>query len=269
MSSDLLWLNGTDAADLGFYLADAPDLLGEGTRTPQTTGVPQGVGVILSGAPISVGSRSLRLSGYVTSTTLAGARAVLDNLKAHVGNGIVELRSAWATDRVARGLLVAASAGPSSQAWLGRITVDLEFFLPDPFAYAIAPSTVAFGSTATEIPLGTAPSRGASWWSAIITITGAATTPTLTEYDATGTALRTMAFSGWSPTASDAIEIDLGRGLVTRITAGVRTNGIGDLTAGWEFPALDPADGDYATAAFPMLAVSSGTGSIRYYEAFR
>lgn len=269
MASDLLWLNGTDAADLGFYLADAPDLLGEGTRTPQTVAVPQGVGTLLSSAPVSVGPRSLRLSGYVSSNTLAGARATLDTLKAHIGSGIVELKSAWATDRVVRGVLISATAGPSSQSWLGRLSVDVDFLCFDPFAYAIAPSTVAFGSTATEIPLGTAPSRGSSWWSAIITITGAATTPTLTEYDATGTALRTMAFSGWSPTVTDAIEVDVGRGLVTRITAGVRTNGIGDLTAGWEFPALDPADGDYATSAFPMLAVSTGTGSIRYYEAFR
>ncbi len=59
MASDLLWLNGTDAADLGFYLADAPDLLGEGTRTPQTVAVPQGVGTILSSAPASVGAVSL------------------------------------------------------------------------------------------------------------------------------------------------------------------------------------------------------------------
>lgn len=269
MASDLLWLNGTDAAELGFYLADAPDLLGEGTRTPQTVAMPQGVGTILGTAPVSVGSRSLRLSGYVTSNTLAGARAVLDTLKAHVGSGVVELRSAWNTSVVVRGVLVAASAGPSSQAWLGRISVDLEFFLADPFAYAIEPTVLAIGSSATEVPLGTAPSRGRAWWSAVLTITGAATTPTVTEYDAAGTTLRTMALSGWSPTASDAIEIDLGRGLVTRITAGVRTNGIADLTAGWEFPALDPADGDYATSAFPMLSVSSGSASIRYYEAFR
>lgn len=266
--SGLLWFNGIDAETLGFYLTDAPDLLAEGGTTPQTVAFPQGTGSLLSTAPVAVGSRSLRLSGYCTSNTVAGAATVLHRIKSAIGSGLVEIRSAWQPTLVVRGVLVSHSAGPSSSAWLGQVRIDLDFLLPDPYAYAIAPSVVAFGATATAIPLGTAPSRGRAEWSAIITITGAATTPTLTESDATGTALRTMVFTS-SPTASDAIEIDCGRGTVTTITAGVRTNGLGTLTAGWEFPRLDPADGDWYTSAWPKLAVSSGTATIRYYEAYR
>jgi hypothetical protein len=40
------------------------------------------------------------------------------------------------------------------------------------------------------------------------------------------------------------------------------------LTAGYGVPRLDPADGDYASSLFPGLAVSSGTGIIRYYRAW-
>ena len=269
MAANLLWLNGTDADDLGFYLVDAPDLLGEGARTPQTVGFPQGTGALLASTPVAIGPRTLRLSGFTSATTINNARVAADRVKAHVGTGIVEIRSAWNTGVVVRGVLVNVAAGPDASTWLGRVSLDLDFLLFDPYAYSTGYTTIGFGSTPTELTLGTAPSVGRSWWSAIITIAGAATTPTLTEYDATGTALRTMAFSGWSPTAADAIEVDVGRGLVTRLTAGVRTNGLGDLTAGWEFPKLDPADGDYYTSAFPMLAVSSGLGSIRYYRAFR
>lgn len=265
---DILWLNGVDAEDLGFILQDAPALLGTGAQTPQTTAVPQAPGVLLASVPVSVAPRSIRLIGYCTGTTVAAAKVVHDRIASAVGSGIVEIRSAWDPAVVVRGVLVSHEAGPNSAAWLGRIAVELEFLCFDPFAYALTPSVVAFGATATAIPLGTAPSRGREWWSAIITITGAATTPTLTEYDASGTALRTMVFTS-SPTASDAIEIDLGRGLVTTIASGVRSNGYGTLTAGYEFPRLDPADGDWYTSAFPMLAVSSGSGSVRYYEAFR
>ena len=72
-----------------------------------------------------------------------------------------------------------------------------------------------------------------------------------------------------SPAATDAIEIDLGRGLVTNIASGTRSNGYGSLTAGFEFPRLDPGDGDWYTNAGPMLAVSSGSGSIRYFKGYR
>ncbi len=218
---------------------------------------------------MSVQPRVLRLDGYAESTTLTGATTVLDRVKAAVGTGIVEIRSAWREDVVVRGVLVSHRAGPRSDGWTGQLTVSLEFLLADPLAYALSPSVVAIGATATPIPLGTAPSIGRDGWSAILTIVGAATTPTVTESDASGTALRTMVFSGWSPTASDAIEIDLGRGLVTRITAGVRSNGMADLTAGWEFPRLDPADGDWYASAWPMLTVSSGTASLTYYQAYR
>lgn len=266
--SDLLFFNGIDAADLGFVVEDAPDLLSEGARTPQTVEVPQGQGAILASVPVAVAPRVLRLSGFVTADTLAAATVIHDRVKAAVGDGLVEIRSAWATDRIVRGVLLQHAGGPRSTAWLGRISVDLEFLLTDPYAYSLEPSVIAFGSTATEIPLGTAPSRGRDTWSAIITIAGAATTPTLTETDAAGNTLRVMTFTT-SPGVTDAIEIDVGRGLVTAIASGVRSNGYGNLSAGFEFPKLDPADGDWYTNAHPMLKVSSGTASITYHKAYR
>ena len=266
--ADLLWFNGTDAETLGFILEDAPDLLGGGTRTHQTVALPQAAGVIMASVPVSVAPRALRLVGHCSGSTIAAAKIVHDRIASAVGSGIVEIRSAWDTALVVRGVLVTHAAGPNSAAWLGRVSIELEFLLIDPYAYAIAPTTVAFGATPVAVALGTAPSVGREWWSAIITISGAATTPTLTEYDASGTALRTMVWTT-SPAATAAIEVDIGRGLVTNIASGVRTNGYASLTAGFEFPKLDPSDGDWYSSAFPMLAVSSGTASVRLYKAFR
>lgn len=266
--ADLLWFNGIDAEDLGFIVTEAPDLLSEGERAPQTVSMPQGVGALLASVAPSIGTRVLRLSGYVSAATNPLSKTALDRVAVAIGNGLVDIRSAWDTSMLVRGTLINRASAPSSSAWLGRLDVTLDFLLADPFGYALNPSTIAFGATPVAIPLGTAPSRGREGWSAIITITGAATTPTLTEYDATGTALRTMAFTT-SPGASDAIEIDIGRGLVTAIASGVRTNGIGNLTAGYEFPSLDPADGNWYTSAWPMLAVSSGAASISYTKAYR
>lgn len=273
--SDLLWFNGVDAADLGFVLSDAPDLLGEGRRTPQTAMVPQGAGALLSSALPAIAPRTLRLSGYTDAATIAASKVVHDRVKAAIGDGVIEIRSAWDPAVVVRGVLIGHGAGPDSRAWLGRIGIELEFLLFDPFAYARAASLIQFPTMGTAgtpvavpIPLGTAPSVGRSWWSAILTIYGAASTPTLTEYDAAGATLRTMTFTT-SPAATDAIEIDLGRGLVTAIASGVRSNGMGNLAAGFEFPRLDPADGDWYDGRFPALSLSSGTAILRYYKAYR
>jgi hypothetical protein len=119
MATDLLWLNGTDAHDLGFYLVDAPDLLGEGARTPQTVGFPQGTGALIASTPVAIGPRTLRLSGFTSATTINNARVAADRVKAHVGTGIVEIRSAWNTSVVVRGVLLNVAAGPDAATWLG------------------------------------------------------------------------------------------------------------------------------------------------------
>ena len=127
---------------------------------------------------------------------------------------------------------------------------------------------VSFSSTAVPIPLGTAPSRGRDEWSAVIEIVGAATTPTLSELNASGDTLASMVFTN-SPAAGDSIVIDLGRRQVWTVTSGTWANGFGNLTAGYSWPKLDPADGDVTAGQYPQLKVSSGIANVRYRKFYR
>lgn len=266
-----VYLNGVDFAALGFVLDDVAGAFDGVERTDALVELPQGAGSLLPSLPGRIAPRTLTLSGTLPAATATALETAKDAVKAACGDGLVEVRLVT-RDIVYRGRLQGLSAvhtAPQLRTANAAARVALRFLCPDPFGYDRSPQIVGFGSTPVAMPLGTAPSVGRGNESAIITIAGAASTPTLTEYDAAGNALGTMVFSGWSPTASDAIEVDLGRGLVTRITSGVRTNGMADLTAGYRFPQLDPAEGDYAAGAFPQLAVSSGSGSIRYYRSWR
>jgi hypothetical protein len=61
----------------------------------------------------------------------------------------------------------------------------------------------------------------------------------------------------------------LARGLVTKSVSAVVSNAMNALAPGWNFPALDPADGVYLTSTWPTLEVSSGTGLATYTKAYR
>lgn len=270
LTAPALYLNGVDTAGLGFVLDDIVGAFDGLERTDALLEVPQGLGSLLPDLPGRVAPRTVTLSGTLPAETSTELETAKDALKSLCGSGLVEIRLV-ARDVVLRGRLAGLTVshtGPQLRTANAAARCALRFVCADPLAWDRSASLVGFSSSRVAIPLGTGPSAGRSWWSAIITIAGAATTPTLTESDAAGNTLRQMAFSGWSPTVADAIEIDCGRGLVTRITAGVRSNGMADLTAGFQFPRLDSADGDYSASAWPGLAVSSGTATVRFYRAF-
>lgn len=264
------YLNGWDTAAAGFVLEEVDGVFDAPDRQDTVLDLPQGVGAVLSSVPGRVLPRTIALTGTIMATTATALETAKDALKAACADGLVEVRLVH-RDVVFRGRLVglaAQHAAPQLRSAYPAARATLRFRCDDPWAYARVPSLVGFGSTRVALPLGTAPSRGRSWWSAVITIAGAATTPTLTESDAAGNVLRQMVFT-FNPTADDAIEVDVGRGLITRIQSGVRDNGMPHVTAGFAFPALDPADGDATTGAFPGLAVSSGVGVVRYYRSWR
>ena len=268
--SGILFLNGNDATTTyGFELVEAPGLLAMGGHTYQTAAVVQRTGVLLGTARPTIEARQLRLQGYITGSTLADAVSKLDTLKAAIGTAPCSIRTAWDTTRQYWGVLTAAPAGPNSAYWQTYLAVELDFLLFDPLSYKTTSETVAFTTGATAIPLGTAPSKGNRAVTSKITITGAATTPILIYKNSAGVEVSRMSFTGYSPLSGDTIEIDIARGLVEKVVSGLRSNAMGDLAAGWTFPALDPADGVYLTSSWPTLEVTSGSGSITYTKAYR
>ena len=268
--SGILFLNGNDAkTTYGFELVDAPDLLSMGAHSYQTAAVVQRPGVLLGTARPTIEPRQLRLQGFITGTSLSDAVAKLDLLKAAINTGPCRISTAWDTTRQYWGVLVNAPAGPNSAYWQTYLAVELDFLLFDPLSYKTTEETVAFTGSPVAIPLGTGPSRGNRAVSAVIRISGPATTPILQYKNSDGVVVSEMRFTGYSPLANDYIDIDIARGLVTKTISGTRSNAMGDLAPGWNFPALDPQDGSFELSAWPTLQVNSGSGSITYTKAYR
>lgn len=268
--SGILYLNGVDAkTQYGFDLVEAPDLLSMGDHDYQTAPVVQRSGVLLSTARPTVQPRTMRLTGFITGTTLTDARTKLNTLRAAIGTVPCTIATAWDTTKNFYGVLQSSAAGPNASYWDKYLAVELEFLLFDPYGYDTTISTVNFTTSATDIPLGTAPSKGNRIVETKIRITGAATTPILRYRNSNGVLVSTMSFTGYSPLASDYIEINVSKGLVEKVVSGVRSNAMGALAAGWDFPALDPNDGNYIVSGWPELEVTSGSGQITYYKAYR
>lgn len=269
--SGILFLNGEDAKiDYGFDLVEAPELLSMGGHTYQTAAVVQRAGVLLGTTRPTIEPRQLRLQGFITGSSLSDAVTKLDNLKAAITSDPCSIRTAWDDTRQYWGVLTAAPAAPNSAYWQTYLAVELDFLLFDPLAYKTTAESVSF-TTATDIPLGTATSKGNIAVPSKIRITGspgAATDPELLYKNSAGVTIATMTFDH-TVALNDFVEIDLARGLVTKSVGSVVSNAMDLLDNGWNFPALDPADGVYLTATWPTLEVSSGTGLATYTKAYR
>lgn len=271
MASTVLYANGLDFdADLGLIPVAIGGMLGSPARTLGLLDIPQAPGGVDPGLPPQEAARTLTIEALVQASSQTTLLTTLDSIKDALGTGLVELTGAYSSTRAYYGVLQPFDAEQFARTLLnGWATVRLAFLCAQPYAVSTTRSTIAFGSTAVTVPLGTAPSQGRDDWSAIIEITGAATTPTLTYLDSAGNTVGTMAFSGYSPAAGDSIIIDCGRRLVYRYVSGTRSNAFSLMTAGYRFPDLDPADGSYRSSLWPSLKVSSGSGFLTYNLMYR
>lgn len=267
MSDQILYANGLDFdADLGCIPVSMTGLLGAPARTLSLLDIPGMPGAFDSGVAPREAVRTIEIKCLVKASSETTLYTTLDYAKSVLGNGLVELIGPYSSTRAFYGVLVSAEVSPFVETVLnGWATCVFRFVCPLPYAIATSPSVVALGSTATAIPLGTAPSRGRDTFSAIIEIVGAATTPTVTYKNSAGATIGTMIFT-YSPAGGDSIVIDCGRRIVSRFIASTQSNAFSFVTADYTFPALDPTDGDWFTSAWPTLTVSSGTATITYYK---
>lgn len=271
MAASILTFNGLDSdTDLGLIPVSVTGMLGSPAKTLGLLDIPQAPGGIDPGLPPKESARTLTIEAMVQATSQTVLMTTLDSIKDTLGTGLVEIAGPYSTTRAYYGVLQPFDAEQFTDRLLnGWARVSLSFVCPLPYAISTTRDTIAFGATAVSIPLGTAPSTGRDDFSAIIQITGAATTPTLTYLDSAGNTVSTMVFSGYSPSAGDSILIDCGRRLVYRYVSGTRSNAFTYLTAGYTFPALDPQDGSYRSSLYPSLKVSSGSAFITYNKLYR
>lgn len=270
MASAVLYANGLDFdSDLGLIPVSITGMLGAPAKTLGWLDVPGTPGALDSGITPRESSRTLNITCLVQASSETTLHTALDEAKEAIGTGLVEIKAAYSTTRAYYGVLVSCEVVQFSPSVLnGWATVQLQFACAMPYAVALTMDTLSFGSTAVAIPLGTAPSVGRDDWSAIIEITGAATTPTLTYLNSAGDTIGTMVFT-YSPSAGDTIRIDLGRKLVQRRVSGTWSNAFTYLTAGYTWPTLDPSDGYVFGTAYPQLKVSSGSGALYYWKHYR
>ena len=269
MASAILYANGLDFdTDLGCIPVNVSGLQGMPARALGLLDIPGLPGSFDAGIPLRESMRTLDITCLVQASSESTLYTTLDRAKEAM-TGLVAITGPYSSTRAFYGALVQGDANPFVMTVLnGWATVVFKFVCAMPFAVATTPDTISFGSTAVAIPLGTAPSIGRDNWSAIIEITGAATTPTLTELDSAGNSVGTMVFT-YSPAAGDTIRIDVGRKLVQRRVSGTWSNAFTYLTAGYTWPSLDPVNGYTYGTAYPQLKVSSGSGAITYYKMWR
>lgn len=269
MATGTLTLNGQEAeATFGLVVVDFSGLLGAPERAISLLNIPALAGALDPGITPNEAVRVVTVNFLAEAATDAALHAVLDKIKEVCGTGLVQITTLYSTTRALYGVLQPLTIERFEKTILGWVSGAMSFVCPCPYWIATTSDVLGFGSTAVDVPLGTAPATGRDEWSAVIDLVGAATTPTLTYLDSAGNTVGTMVFTS-SPLAGDHIRIDLGRRLVTKSVSGVYANAFGDLTAGYTFPALDPADGSFANSLWPKLKVSAGTGILAYTKHYR
>jgi hypothetical protein len=265
----MLVLNGQEAeATFGLIVTNFSGDLGAPARSLSLLNIPSLAGALDPGIAPNEAVRVFQVDFMVQATSDATVHAALDKIKAVCGGGLVEIKTLYSTSRALYGVLQPLDAS-GFRPWIaGWVTGSMSFVVPMPFWIETTHNTVGFGATPTDIPLGSAPSTGRDGWSAMIEIVGAAVTPTLTWKNSSSDTLGTMALTN-TVAAGDSQVFDLGRKKVWRVTAGTWTNGMGDLTAGYTWPDMDPSSGSFAESLWPKLSVSAGAANIRYYRMWR
>lgn len=254
----VLYVNDYNLRTLGLVVervegwADLPPLQLLGDGIPGRAGQ-----VVLAGAAATVDMRTLVVTGALLRDTQAQLVAARRQLLALAGAGLVELRVIDAPEVVHAGYLTRAIVGGFDRQFRAPgLRVALTFTCPDPRAYTLNPTLVAFSTLAAGCPLGTAPV------SPVIRIYGAASNPVVTYRTAGGVSRQTLGFT-ITLAAADYLEIDGGAKTVTKSVSGTVSNAIDTLSSG-DFPTLDPQDGDFVTGSWPTLEVSAGTGEAAY-----
>jgi hypothetical protein len=258
-----IYLNETDLLTLGVVVDDPGDWLDGPSRSYPTVAIPGRQGVVFAGDPTTE-PRTLQVTGtlFPAGPTLANRTLNEKKLKALAYRALSRLvfddtvNPPIAIDGVCTKMTIRTLGHPQ----LGLVSrVSLTLLCGDPTWYDVSGQVISFNATPQSVPLGTAPSGGlvkiaAPSWSANVV------NPVLTYYSAAQVALFALTFTVTLTAGTEAIEVDLDRSTIVKVTSGVRTNGTALLTAG-DFFTPDPMDGDSLAASYPLLGLSASAGT--------
>jgi hypothetical protein len=240
--------------------ADPTDLTGVFSAPPaewQSVAIPYRPGVFLTRAAPQVGARVLEIQVLLRGTDAADAEDKLQDLKALVYARASTIEFDWMINpaRLYIGYCQAVEASFFAVGITGWLTVSLSFLLLDPYAVESAQQSVTVTPTASaSIMVGTAPTE------AIVTVSGAATNPTVIWRDYTGTELGRIETT-LTLAAADALVIDAREGgsvVVTR--SGTPENGLQYVSnATYTFPVIPLSAVDPVTPTWATVNSSGGS----------
>lgn len=254
-------INETLLSDLSAYVVGIPAWLDGIGRDFPTLGIPGRQGSVFAADP-TVSARQLRVEFTVTTSSVAARLTAERAIKSLAYRGLVQVitdddvNTPIAIDAVCTNCTFNPKGHP-----LVAVVSDgvLNLLCPDPTWRDVLGQTVGFGTTATMVPLGTAPSGGiiriaAPAWSANVQ------DPILYYLNVAKATVQSMTFTATLVAGEDYIEIDLDRSQITLSDNGVTSSGASLLTAG-QFFTLDPMDGDPLNSGYPYLMLSATAGT--------
>lgn len=262
-----LTVNGRTLASLGVTARELSGWLDGPEMSRGATALPNVLGVLPAAITTSA-ARQVRLTLNVPAATLTGRAAILATLSDAFA-GLLSLRFDDTPTRIVRavaGAFTVASIAPSlSMTEMARnMIVSVPLLAFDGSSYDDEPRSVVLSTSPAEIALGTLPAPGIVQWSGAWS---AGVARSLTYRSVNGIAYGVLTLTppvGASLTASEFLEVDLGRRYVTKVTsAGVRTNAYSWVSGGaWFVP--EASDGNRQAAQWPTLDVSAGAGLFLY-----
>lgn len=255
---DFVSLDGVDVDDLGLNLTRLPAVFAAPADGYPSIGIPFRPGVTLTTDQPNTSAREILVQALVMDTSAANAETTMQALKDAVSGRLVGIGFDHASGRKYYGVCTDVTGDMAfPDALPGHVSTTLRFLCPDPYAVDDALTTVSgIAAERVQVTVGTGPTYP------IITITGAATTPTITLRTHDGESVATMTAANIA--AGDCWRVDTLHGLSEICVSGSWSSNIAALTAGFKFPVILPRYAGRSLSSWPTVEVSSGTLAVAY-----
>lgn len=210
----------------------------------------------------NVSPRDFSIVFAIRTASQATLEAAIKALNYRLGGPAVVVRSTMRTNQQltarAIGGKVSYGIGPQFVAPF-YFQTEVPFRAANPYwkDTAAAAQSVSFGTTATALPQGTAPTRGT------ITIAasgGSVVNPKIRYRNSAGTLLAEILFTHTILTG-DALEVNADTGTIRKRVSGVWSDAESLATAGFTLPTFAPRDGNYLTSTWPTIELAADSGA--------
>lgn len=250
----VLYLNDFDTATLGLVVQSVLGVGAAPTVRPATRTTYGRAGVLRLSPVPALEPRVIEVGAVLLADSQETARANLDTLVG-VLMADCEVRVSAYSDRFWRATATSVTEVPLNgpQFLGGAIGLRLGLTCYDPLGMSRYLWSAGFSATLAPVELGDAPSAPT------LVISGA-TNPTVSLYDAAGTARQTLGLT-ITQGANDFLTVDCAAGTITKSVSGTVSSALDTLTSG-DFLLLDPAYG------VVWLGISSGVGQALYRKAW-